>query len=174
MSHDYEKFLDSRQEIQPSESLNLKIKSQSQRFITPNLKVVFFKYFSLFSLMALISLALCPQKGLGLVKSSEYLFFFDFLHSNPTLCGLYCGLFFFSSTHLVSFMYLNHFERLWLTKKLWYLPHTIYSFCFGFFMLLSNDHMNFKWSYNLSWAAVVFLGLSLFTYLQKSKAPLLK
>ena len=170
MNSEFKKFLNQNKEVKPPSDLTAKIRAHSELYIKPNLLSVFFKYFSLFTLMAFVSLALCPQKGLGFMDSSKYLFFFDFLHSNPVLCGLYCGVFFFTTTHVVSLMYLNHFERLWLSKKLRYLPHTIYAFCFGLFMFVSNDHMNFKWTYNLAWIAVIFIGLTGLSQFQKNKA----
>lgn len=170
MNRDYKSFLNNDKEVPPPKELNRKILLKSKKHIQPELKSVVFKYSSLFTLMALTSLALCPQKGLGLISSNNYFLFFDFLHANPILCGLYCGAFFFTTTHLFSFMYLNHFERLCLSRKLKYLPHTIYSVLFGLFMLLSADHMNFKWNYNLAWVAVIFIGLSGLSYFQKNKA----
>ncbi len=157
--NEYELFMENPGESAPSH-LSETIKSKMNEYTNPHLERVVLKYIFVFLPAGFISLFLCPQKGLGFLENN-YPLFFHILHSNKLLCGLYCGSFFFLITHITALCVLNHYEKLGIFKKLWILPHGLFSFFFGGFMLVSEDVYNFSVVYNLSWLLAVLTGLGL-------------
>ncbi len=137
-------------------ALNEKILSSMKSYVKPDLKFVGLKYSIIFIFSGLVSLLLCPQKGVGFLE--EYPLFFHSLHSNVLLCGLYCGVFFAGLTHVSAMIFLNYFERLTIYSSLKFLPHAWSAVFFGGFMFLGEDFYRLDLYYNLAWVlAVVFV-----------------
>lgn len=123
-------------------------------YVHPSLSYVFFKYSIIFVFAATLSLFLCPQKGFGFLNH-DYPLFFHFLHKNLLVCGLYCGLFFASLTHLLSLSLMTHFERLKLNLTLTFVPHIWFAIFFGFLMMVGDSHYNLSLAYNVGWILAV-------------------
>ena len=156
---EYDFFLKSTQPPPPAH-LSETIKNRMEEYTGSSSRKIVFKYTLTFTLGALVSLFFCPQKGVGFLKDN-YLLFSHVLHSNKLLCGFYCGGFFFLITHTGTLLSLNHYERIKIFKKLWILPHGLFSLFFGIFMLISEDTYNFSFAYNLAWLMAIFMGLRL-------------
>jgi len=90
-------------------SLSEKILKSSSEKMNPKLHALSLKYGVVFISSIFLSLIICPQKGVGLIRN-ELPFFHHILHQSEILCGLYCGLVFFLTTHLLTFFLLTHFE----------------------------------------------------------------
>ena len=151
---------DKYSEVKPRESLSLKILKNSSDRVNPKLAPLSFKYGLIFTFSILFSLFICPQKGVGLFRT-DFPFFHHLLHQSEVLCGLYCGLLFFLTTHLLTFFILNRFERIKIIKSYSYLPILFMSGFFGISMTsmfsAAASNANFGYTYNLSWIAVVAL-----------------
>ena len=156
---DYEVFLKDSGKEAPV-YLSKRIKEKMKKHIHPPKSKVVLKYSVIFLFTALFSLFLCPQKGVGFSEGNHPAFFHT-LYSNKFLCGIYCGLFFFLITHISTLFFLNHYERLKVFTNLWILPHGLFAFFFGIFMVLGDDVFNFSFSYNLSWLLVILSALHL-------------
>lgn len=146
------------------------LKTSSEK-INPSLFNLSFKYGALFISSIFLSLSICPQRGVGLF-SNDLPFFHHFFHQNEILCGLYCGLVFFLTTHLLTFLLLNPFERLKVVHKFSYLPLIFISIFFGFSMTSIFSKSRFGLGYNLSWILIVGLLYFLFNqiYFKKIKS----
>ena len=156
---EYEFFLENTQKSPPTHLFET-IGNRMKEYTNPSTGKIVFKYILVFILAGLVSLFLCPQRGVGFLKDN-YPLFFHFLHSNKFLCGFYCGTFFFLITHISTLLVLNHYERIGIFKRLWILPHGLFSVAFGGLMLISEDIHNFSIVYNLSWLLAVLAGLQL-------------
>lgn len=156
MNYDsFEKY----EEIKTKPSLSENVLKASSKKMNPKLLALSLKYGVVFISSIFLSLVICPQKGVGLFRD-EHPFFHHILHQSEILCGLYCGLVFFLTTHLLTFFLLTHFERLKIIKSFSYLPVLFIGGFYGFSMtsIFSTSQMGV--SYNLSWITVV--GLSYF------------
>lgn len=141
-----------------SKTLSDKILNESKSYIEPPLQKVVFKYLALFSVSILFSLVVCPQNGVGLLRS-DFPIYHSIFHNNMLLCGLYCGFMFFATTHLISFYFLSHFERVVLFKKVGYLPVIAMSVFFAFSMTPLFTIVDFSLLYAISWLTVMSLAV---------------
>lgn len=136
------------------QGVSQKVILNSKKIINPDSLNLSLKYSSLFIITIFFSLAVCPQKGVG-IFGSNFPLFHHILHQSEILCGLYCGFVFFITTHLLTFFLLNHFERVKIVKYVSYLPALFMSAFFGLSMTSIFSNTGFGWSYNLSWLFVV-------------------
>lgn len=130
---------------------------KSELLMNPKIKDVSLKYSLLFVGSIFLSLIVCPQRGVGLFRES-YPFFHHLLHQSEVLCGLYCGLVFYTTTHVLSFFLLTHFERLVLVKKITYLPLLFISLFFGLTMTSLFSNLELSPYYFVSWISIAFTG----------------
>ena len=133
--------------------LSEKILDKSTKYIEPELKSVFFKYSGVFLLSIFFSLFVCPQNGIGFLRS-DFPLYHSLFHHNMLLCGLYCGFVFFVTTHLISFYFLTRFERIVIFKQLSYLPVSCMSLFFAFSMFPAFTEVNFSFLYGVGWVGV--------------------
>jgi len=131
-----------------------KVMLNSKRVINPDFLNLSLKYSLIFITTVFFSLAICPQKGVGLFRKDLPLFH-HILHQSEMLCGLYCGFLFFTTTHLLTFFLLSHFERVKIVKHVSYLPALFISAFFGLSMTSIFSSTGFGLSYNLSWIFIV-------------------
>ncbi len=131
------------------------LKTSSQR-LNPGFLYLSIKYGALFISSVFLSLSICPQRGVGLF-GNDFPLFHHLLHQSQILCGLYCGLMFFLTTHLLAFFLLTHFERLKIVSTFSYLPLIFVSGFFGLSMTSVFSKAHFDISYSLSWIAIVGL-----------------
>ncbi len=145
--------------IEPKEvpaKLSDKILNNSSRHIEPPITKVLIKYLGVFTVSIFFSLIVCPQNGVGLLRTN-FPIYHSFFHHNLLICGVYCGLMFFVTTHLVSFYLLNHFERMVIFRKMGYLPAICLSSFFAFSMTPIFTIVDFSFLYSMGWLGVVFL-----------------
>ena len=133
-----------------SKKISDKVLNKSLSYIEPSATYVLFKYSGLFILSILFSLIVCPQNGVGLIRTN-FPIYHSIFHNNMLICGLYCGFMFFATTHLVSFYILNHFERLIIFKKRGYLPNVCMSLFFAFSMTPFFSVVSFSVLYFIGW-----------------------
>jgi len=141
-------------------SVEKKVLLQSKSFMTPKVQNVALRYSVFFVSSIFFSLTICPQRGVGFLRDS-YPLFHHLLHQSEILCGLYCGLVFYSTTHLMSFFLLTHFERLVLVKKITYLPLVFISLFFGLSMTSSFSNLELSPTYFTSWICAALSGFML-------------
>ena len=145
--------------IEPKEvpaKLSDKILNNSSRHIEPSITKVLIKYLGIFTISIFFSLIVCPQNGVGLLRTN-FPIYHSFFHNNLLLCGLYCGFMFFITTHLVSFYLLNHFERIVIFKKMGYLPAICLSTFFAFSMTPFFTIVDFSLLYTIGWLGIAVL-----------------
>lgn len=155
---------DKYEEFKVSDKIKKSVLKTSSAKMNPSLTSVTLKYGLTFLSSLILSLSLCPQRGVGLF-GNESPFFHHLLHQSEVLCGLYCGLVFFLTTHLLTFLFLSHFERLKIIKHFTFVPILFMSGFFGFSMTSFFSDFEFGISYNLSWIAVIalsYVGLNYF------------
>lgn len=164
MTHEpFEKF----QEMSVDQNIKKSVLQRSKSLINPKVKDVAFKYSVLFACSIFLSLIICPQRGVGFLRDS-YPFFHHLLHQSEVLCGLYCGLVFYATTHALSFFLLTHFERLVLIKKITYLPLLFISLFFGLTMTSFFSSLELSPSYFTSWISIAFTGYLLTSFWYKN------
>lgn len=135
------------------------LKTSSSK-LDPSSSILSLKYGVLFIITLLFSLSVCPQRGVGFLRD-DLPFFHHLLHQSELLCGLYCGFVFFITTHLLTFLLLNHFEKVKIVKHVSFVPALFMSAFFGLSMTSIFSNSNLGWTYNFSWLSVV--GLSYYT-----------
>ncbi len=135
--------------------LSKKIINYSKFYIEPSVKKVALKYFGLFFFSIFISLVICPQNGVGLLRESFPIYHHIF-HNNLLLCGLYCGFMFFVTTHILSFYILNHYERVVVLRKIGYMPILFMSVFFAFSMTPLFSMVEFSLIYTFGWLGISF------------------
>ncbi len=146
------------QPLKVSSSVSKKILADSKVFIEPPTIRVLLKYAVLFIFSIFISLVICPQNGVGLLRENFPIYHHIF-HNNLLVCGLYCGAVFFITTHLVSIYILNHYERVLILNNLGYIPIILMSTFFAFSMTPYFSITEFSMLYTIGW-----LGVALFSY----------
>ena len=155
------------EEVEVSENIKKRVHNFSSELMNPKTKTVFFKYVFLFICSLFLSLAVCPQRGVGLFGGS-YPIFHKLLHHSQILCGLYCGFIFFITTHVLSFFLMGHFERLVVVRRVSYLPPLLMSLFFALSMTPFYSTLELSISYFTSWLSVVVVGyMSLTIYYNK-------
>ena len=159
---------DDFKEVKIDASVSNSVLENSMKKINPKLLPLGLKYGALFTGSIFLSLIICPQRGVGFLRS-DYSFFHHILHQSEILCGLYCGFMFFMTTHLLTFFLLSHFERVKLVKTFSYLPVVFFSGFFGFSMTSVFSDAQFGVSYNLSWILVVCLSYVVLNYSYSQK-----
>ncbi len=131
--------------------LKEKVYKKSIELINPPFAKVATKYSVLFLVSIFFSLVVCPQKGVSFVRES-FPVFHHILHQSPILCGVYCALIFFFTTHIISFLLLSHFERISLFKNSkGFLPLIWLSLFFGLSMTPYFSKMQMGYTYDLTW-----------------------
>lgn len=149
------KTFDDFQEVKVKTSLNHKVLLDAKKNISPDAKILIFKYSSLFIFSCFISLMICPQRGLSL-SSYNFNFIHHFFHQSEILCGLFCGAVFFITTHLLTFILLTHFERVSIVKNFTFLPMITISLFFGLSMTTVFSNADVSLRYSTSWILVTF------------------
>lgn len=149
---EFEDFLYS-EEVTPSTESSKAILNQARRHLTPSLPYVSFKYGLLFLLSIFVSLSLCPQSGVSILRK-DYPLFYQLFHQNIVLCGVYCASVFFFTTHVLAFVFLGRFEKKIFSLKLSLLPPLFLAISFGALMLMSPRNLaSHFWtgSYVVTW-----------------------
>lgn len=77
--------------------LNDKILKTIKTKLTPDLKMILLKVFSIHLLTAIVTLSICPQFGFSLFKS-QFNLMDVFMKIGPHFCDFACGLFFTSTS----------------------------------------------------------------------------
>lgn len=152
----------------PSE-LSHKIQNSMVEYVQPSFYQILTKYSLIFLIAAILSLFLCPQKGFGFLEKG-YPLFFQFLHHNLILCGLYCGIFFGVVTHGVALLLLNHYERISIYRKYPWISAVWFGVAYFLFMLLGREYYSSDFMYSVVWIFSVLAIVLLLnkTFLQKS------
>lgn len=160
---EFENFLRSG-EVSPSMETSKKILNQARGHLQPSLSFVSLKYCVLFVFSVFISLSLCPQSGVSFLRD-DFPLFQQFLHQNIVLCGAYCAMMFFFTTHFLAFILLNRYEKKVFSRRLTYLPGLLLALSFGIFMAISPENLaTHFWSvaYISTW--LITVGLLLFMW----------
>jgi len=135
-------------------STSVKVLNESAAKINPKSLNLALKYGALFTISIFFSLSVCPQKGVGFLNT-DFPFFHHLLHQSEVLCGLYCGFVFFTTTHLLTFFLLTHFEKVKITKHLSFLPAILTSAFWGLSMTSLFSNSTLGWRYNISWLLII-------------------
>lgn len=137
--NEFETFLRS-EEITPSVKTSKRIIDLARKHLQPSLPFVSLKYCAFFLLSIFVSLSLCPQSGVSFLRE-DFPLFQQFLHQNIVLCGAYCAIMFFFTTHFLAFILLNRYEKKVFSQRLTYLPGFLLALSFGVFMMMSPGNM---------------------------------
>jgi|FLYM01.1.fsa_nt_gi hypothetical protein len=169
---EFNEFLKSEEKATPNK-LSQKVMNAARTHLSPAPEKVLAKYLGLFVGSIFLSLTLCPQSGVSFLRD-DFPLFHHFFHQNMILCAAYCASVFFFTTHVLSFLILNRYEKLTFSRKLQFVPIATLSAAFGVLMFLSpansRDHF-WDLSYVSAWLLVM---ASLFYLWKKTGEKLLQ
>lgn len=111
MNNELKQFLDGSDEV-PSH-----LYSQTLKAATLTLKPIkmLVKFYLVNFLGAILTIAICPQYGLGPI-GGELGLVKAIMNLGPVLCGVFCATIFFGSGNLLSFLFLDKMEQDWIGR----------------------------------------------------------
>ena len=149
--------------------------TQKEIFLSFHKKSILSRFLAYQTLGALLSLALCPQFGLGLVDGHGITHYFRLI--SETACAAFCGSLFLSSGMLLAFMAMKAEELWWIWNRYKFVLILLPALLWGGLMFsswsLNLPRENF--SYHLVWiilaqmVLMLWMKLSSQTYIKKMR-----
>jgi hypothetical protein len=121
-----------------NEYLSSKILSTIKDKIRPDVKLVFLKLFLVHLVVALMTLSVCPQFGISLLKTNID-FSHYFLLFGERGCELICGFIFTSTSIAVSFLFLTRDEVRFLKFNKIYLASIFILVSIGLLLMFNSQ-----------------------------------
>lgn len=120
MKNEFKEFMTS--DRTPPHALTQSVFDRIERTIEPPLNHVLPRFFGVNIAVALLTLTICPQFGIGPVGGGHGIAAF-FMEINMTACALFCGSFFIGFSTLIATFFLSPLEMKTIYRSsLWLVP----------------------------------------------------
>jgi hypothetical protein len=167
MNNDLKDFIESSEAV-PSAVYNRTLKYLE---VSLNPKPLLLKFYCLNLIGALLTVTICPQYGFG-PMGGELGFISSIMHMGPIWCGLFCATIFFAGGNILSYLFLNSFERNWIMKHKYgvILPYISLTFFAGMVLkqIAPGEIHHNVLSFYMSWFfGAILISMSFYQLLSK-------